>query len=385
MTFQPAFRSVLGSSEFPFEDGRYILYVSLACPFANGVLQVARLKGLVGPIRDQHSVEATMRFAVVSPTWQFTDPKLDASRESKAPHAGWVFVPANQKVLPLAVLKNGPKEFGLDLQVTPEEYCDHCLNSSQPGFAPANDSTIVSSDILRDYGVASEHSTVDPSKHSCKTLRHVYEKCGGQGQRPTTPLVLDTQTDRGVNNESMELATFLNEWGTTGPDLFPASLRSEIEAMNQWIYPINNGVYRCGFASSQPAYDQAAVELEGRMTEVEKYLGEGSRRFLVGDSLTISDIRLFNTLIRMDEVYVTYFKCYFASLFAPFGEAGASKFPNLLRFTARVYNEFPEIRECLSMDDIRAHYYTSHAIRNMFGIIPKEVGVLRRLEEMKEQ
>jgi len=265
------------------------------------------------------------------------------------------------------------------------EYCDHCLNSSHQGFAPASDSTIVSSDILRDYGVASEHSTVDPSKHSCKTLRHLYEKCGGQGQRPTTPLLLDTKTDRGVNNESMELATFLNEWGAgTGPDLFPTSLRTEIEAMNQWIYPINNGVYRCGFASSQPAYDEAAVELEGRMTEVEKYLGEGSRRFLVGDNLTISDIRLFNTLIRMDEVYVTYFKCYFVSLFAPFG-SGESKFPNLLRFTARVYNEFPEIRECLNMDDIRAHYFTSHAIRNMFAIIPNEVGVCRRLEAMKEQ
>jgi glutathionyl-hydroquinone reductase len=384
MTFQPAFRSVLGSSEFPFEDGRYILYVSLACPFANGVLQVARLKGLVGPIRDQHSVEATMRFAVVSPTWQFTDPKLDASRESKAPHAGWVFVPANQKVLPLAVLKNGPKEFGLDLQVTPEEYCDHCLNSSQPGFAPANDSTIVSSDILRDYGVASEHSTVDPSKHSCKTFRHLFEKCGGEGKLPTLPLILDTHIDRGVNNEPMEVATFLNEWGSTGPDLYPASLRSEIDAINEWIYPIITGVYRVGCASSQTAYEQAAVELEGRMREVDQYLGEGSRRFLVGESLTIADIRLFNTLIRMDEACVIYFKCYFASLFAPLGEGGESKFPNLLRFTARVYNEFPEIRECLSIQDIQAHYFTTTPIRNMFGIIPKEVGVLRRLEAMKE-
>jgi len=314
-----------------------------------------------------------------SPTWQITDPMVDAEK------TGWVFVPANQKVLPLAVLKNGPKEIGLDLQATPQEYCDHCLNSSQPGFAPANDSTIVSSDILRDYGVASEHSTVDPSKHSCKTLRQLFDKCGGQGQSPTLPLVLDTQTDRGVNNELTELAVYLNEWGSTGPDLCPTSLRTEIAAMNEWIYPINLGVYRCGCATSQHAYDQAVVELDGRMREVDTYLGEGSRRFLVGDSLTISDIRLFNTLIRMDEAYVIYFKCYFASLFAPFGEGGESKFPNLLRFTARVYNEFPEVQECVSMADIRAHFYTSTVIRNMFGIMPKEVGVLRRLEAMREQ
>lgn len=325
-----------------------------------------------------------MRVAVVHPTWQLTDAEADVAKAPTAdPHAGWIFTPPNQKVVPLAVLKNGPKEFGLDLQATPQEYCAHCLNSSNPGFAPAQDSSMVSSEILRDFGVSSEHATVDPSNHRCKTLRHLYEIIGDEERRPTTPLLFDNQTDRGVNNESLELAKFFNEWGS-GPDLYPTALRAEIDAMNQWIYLINNGVYRCGFAKSQVSYDQAAVELEGRMTEVDTYLGEGSRRFLVGESLTISDIRLFNTLVRMDEVYVTYFKCYFASLFAPFGETGQPKFPNLLRFTARVYNEFPEIRESVVMGDIRSHYFSSHAIRNMFGVVPREVGVLRRLEAMRE-
>jgi glutathionyl-hydroquinone reductase len=121
------------------------------------------------------------------------------------------------------------------------------------------------------------------------------------------------------------------------------------------------------------------------MLEVDAHLardGPGApRSFLVGDRVTIADIRLFNTLIRMDEVYVAYFKTYFASLFAPFGEE-RGRFPNLLRFTAEMYARFAEVRECVVMDDIRNHYFTSHAIRNMFAVVPREVGVLRALDKI---
>jgi len=161
--------------------------------------------------------------------------------------------------------------------------------------------------------------------------------------------------------------------------LYPEALRTEIDAIVDWIYAINNGVYRCGFACSQKAYDAAADELEKRMKEVDEFMAQ--RKFLVGEQLTIADIRLFNTLIRMYEVYVIYFKCYFASLVS--SANGSSKFPNLLRFMAHIYNEFPEIRECVCMDDIRNHYFTSHGIRNMFAIVPKEIGVLRELEAMQ--
>jgi putative glutathione S-transferase len=244
------------------------------------------------------------------------------------------------------------------------------------------DPTLVSTKVLEDHGVASAFSTLDPSKHTCKTLRHLYEICGGYmsaGVRATTPMLFDSKGDCIVNNESMELAKYLNTWGgAVGPDLYPEALQTEIDAKVDWIYPINNGVYRCGFASSQKAYDAAADELEKRMKEVDEFMAQ--RKFLVGEQLTIADIRLFNTLIRMDEVYVIYFKCYFASLRIA---NGTSKFPNLLRFIAHLYNEFPEIRESVCMDDIRNHYFTSHAIRNMFAIVPKEIGVLRELEAMR--
>merc|ERR1719469_1234580 len=114
------------------------------------------------------------------------------------------------------------------------------------------------------------------------------------------------------------------------------------------------------------------------MLEVEKYLGEGGRRFLVGDQLTMADIRLFNTLIRMEEVYVVYFKCHFVSLLG-------GRFPNLLRYTAGLYNGFPEIRECIDMDQIMAHYFTSHTIRNYYAVVPRAVGFLDKLVAMGTQ
>merc|ERR1711924_479720 len=107
-------------------------------------------------------------------------------------------------------------------------------------------------------------------------LRQLYEICGGYmsaGVRATTPMLFDSYKDRIVSNESMDLAKALNEWGgAVGPDLYPEALRTEIDAKIDWIYPINNGVYRCGFATSQPAYDAAAEELEKRMKEVDAFL-----------------------------------------------------------------------------------------------------------------
>lgn len=133
---------------------------------------------------------------------------------------------------------------------------------------------------------------------------------------------------------------------------------------------INNGVYRCGFASTQTAYDEAMTILEQRMEELEAYLNgsgpgpfqdpprEGTPlQFLVGHQLTMADVRLFNTLVRMDEAYVCYFKC---------GRCGLlnneKKFANILRYTAGLYNGFPGIRDSVFMDDIRQHYYTSYAV-----------------------
>lgn len=409
-----AFRNTLGSEEFPFEADRYILYVSLACPWANGLLQQARLNGLVGKLGEASGEETAgkkappLRLAVVHPCWQYTDPKVDAASEkpegglaggvlASEPHAGWIFAQAQKRFLPLAVMKNGKAGFGLELPGSAEELCASEYGSDGNGELMAQ----VSAEALEQHGLASAFSTVDPSKHGCKSLRHLYEKCGGHmkdGVRATTPMVYDTKTDRVVSNESLDLAKALAAWGRklraegasdSGIDTYPLAIEAEVDRMNELIYPLNNGVYRCGFANSQPAYHEAAQILESKMLEVEKHLAEGgpagaSRRFLAGDHLTAADIRLFNTLLRMDEVYVTYFKTYFASLFSPIGAPAGSttRFPHLLRHTTRVFNGYPEVHENVVMQDIRNHYFTSHGIRNMFAVVPQEVGVTKKLQEL---
>jgi putative glutathione S-transferase len=191
-----------------------------------------------------------------------------------------------------------------------------------------------------------------------------------------------------VNNESTEILVALNNWPVDDTavesaviDLYPSELKKDIQETIDWVYGINNGVYRCGFASAQKDYMAAAEALEQRMIEVEDYLGknekEGKRFLLTKDTITAADIRLFNTLVRMDEVYVCYFKCGFASLLT-------GKFPNLLQYTARVYN-YGNIKECVFMDDIMNHYFTSHAVRNMYGIVPKSISFIQRLEEINSR
>jgi len=385
---ESVFRNVLGSDEFPYEANRYIMYVSHACPWANGIFQIAKLKKLTGnsdPSLDKFPV------CVVHSVWQFTSPKADREKREKdaaegkeaavvaagvAPksvHAGWVFGETGAKVLPMAVMQNCA-DFGLQLPGNAEELIETNYNG-------------VDTAILDTYGIASMAVTPDLSEHKARTLRALYEACGGRledGCICSTPLILCTKTNRIVNNESKELAVQLNSWpeddGTfRSPDLYPSDKQDEIQKMIEWVYVINNGVYRCGFGNTQAAYNQAAKDLEERMEEVENYLNDGKRKFLVGDTLTMVDIRLFNTLVRMDEVYVMYFKCYFASLLGP-------RFPNLLAFTARVYHAHNGvIKSCIHMDEIMNHYYASHMVRNMYAVVPRPVGFLEKLEGMKEE
>ena len=120
------------------------------------------------------------------------------------------------------------------------------------------------------------------------------------------PLLWDKKTKSIVNNESSEIMRMFNSAFNeiaTEPklDLYPEDLRSEIDEVNAWIYPtINNGVYRCGFAQAQAAYEEAFHELFGALDKVEGILSQ--KRYLTGDRLTEADVRLFMTLIRFDMV-----------------------------------------------------------------------------------
>ena len=143
-------------------------------------------------------------------------------------------------------------------------------------------------------------------------------------------------------------------------DLAPKRLQKKMDAVDPWIYEnINNGVYRCGFVSTQEAYNEAIVAYTTHMDKLDKHLA--TRKFLTGDEFTLSDIRLFQTLIRNDEVYTVYFKC---------DTRTVRTLPNVFRYCCDVW-QIPGIKETTHMDHIKMHYYTSHPRMNYYGIIPK--------------
>ena len=128
----------------------------------------------------------------------------------------------------------------------------------------------------------------------------------------TVPVLWDRRERTIVNNESSELVRMLEvdfaPLGDPSVELYPEDLRAEIDSLNSWIYPqINDGVYRCGFAGTQAAYDEAFHALFEGLDRIEEILGR--RRYLAGGRITEADVRLFPTLVRFDAVYHSHFKC----------------------------------------------------------------------------
>ena len=142
-------------------------------------------------------------------------------------------------------------------------------------------------------------------------------------------------------------------------DLYPESKRKQIDELNDWIYPgINNGVYRCGFATKQAAYSRAFKELFGALDRAEQILARS--RYLTGSELTEADVRLFTTLVRFDAVYVTHFKCNLRRIV---------DFPNLWGYTRDIFQS-TGVAETVDMSHIKTHYFVSHRQINPAGIIP---------------
>jgi glutathionyl-hydroquinone reductase len=179
----------------------------------------------------------------------------------------------------------------------------------------------------------------------------------------TVPTLWDKKTKRIVNNESSEIIRMLNsEFGALGADptdFYPKHLRAEIDSINAQVYAnINNGVYRCGFARSQAAYDEAYDALFATLDEVEARLGR--QRYLVGNQITEADWRLFPTLVRFDVAYFSLFKC---------NRNRIADFPNLLNYVRELY-AIPGIAETVKPRYYVMGYYSITRV-NPTGIIPK--------------
>lgn len=205
-------------------------------------------------------------------------------------------------------------------------------------------------------------------------LQQVYRQASpGYTGVVTVPVLWDRKSSTIVNNESGEIIRMLNsefQALCTRPelDLYPAALRTSIDETNAWVYgSINNGVYRCGFARSQQAYDLAVNELFAALDRVEGILS--LQAFLCGETLTEADVRLFTTLIRFDSVYHTHFKC---------NRRLIAQYPAMLRYAARIYR-LPGVAATVDLDHIRFHYYHSHRHLNPSGIVPPGPDILQQL------
>ncbi|MFN4130192.1 MAG: glutathione S-transferase family protein [Paracoccaceae bacterium] len=195
-------------------------------------------------------------------------------------------------------------------------------------------------------------------------LRDVYLRdVPNMSGRVTVPVLWDKETGKIVSNESAEIIRMFNSAfdGVTGntDDYWPGALRGGIEAINTRVYEtVNNGVYRAGFATTQSAYDAAVHALFDSLDWLEAHLG--ANRFLMGETLTEADWRLFPTLIRFDPVYHLHFKC---------NRRRIIDYPNLWGFTRALY-QWPGVAKTVQFDHFVRHYHYSHDTINPNRIIP---------------
>jgi glutathionyl-hydroquinone reductase len=186
--------------------------------------------------------------------------------------------------------------------------------------------------------------------------------------RVTVPTLWDKKEWTIVNNESSEIIRMLNSafdaWGDASVDLYPVHLRAEIDKINERVYAtLNNGVYRCGFAKSQQAYEQAFNQLFETLDYLEALLG--TRRYLCGERITEADWRLYVTLVRFDAAYYGNFKCNRQHIY---------EYHNLSNYLRELY-QWPGIAEITDVDGIKRGYYSIRDV-NPTGIVPLGPGDL---------
>ena len=212
---------------------------------------------------------------------------------------------------------------------------------------------------------SSEPGCIPDQINNSRYLWEIYTKADPDySGRVTVPVLWDKETATIVNNESREIIRMFDTQfdAIARKDVFfyPEDLRAVVDETIDAIYqPINNGVYRAGFATTQSAYEEAVTELFDALDYWERVLAE--QRYLCCDRITEADWCMFTTLLRFDPVYYVHFKCNLRRIV---------DYPNLWNYLKELY-QVPGVKETCNLDHIKRHYYKSHPNVNPTRIVPK--------------
>ena len=207
--------------------------------------------------------------------------------------------------------------------------------------------------------------STDDNVNGFATMQAVYHLAKPQSNGVVTvPVLWDKQQNTIVNNESSEIIRMFNsafnEFTDNKTDYYPSVLRTEIDEINKFVYDdINNGVYRCGFATSQKSYGRAFTRLFSALDLLEQRLE--NQRYLVGNTITEADWRLLPTLLRFDPVYVGHFKC---------NQKRIADYRNLSNYMCDLYQQHG-VAETFNLEHVKTHYYKSHTSINPTRIVPE--------------
>lgn len=225
--------------------------------------------------------------------------------------------------------------------------------------------SVVSPDMLSEgWTFAEEEGSTGDALFAHDFMHEVYtQNKADYSGRVTVPVLWDKHQNRIVSNESSEIIRMFNSAFNTltgdERDFYPAHLRNAIDEVNKWIYEdINNGVYRCGFATTQEAYETAYGKLFTALDRVENILSEN--RYLCGEQLTEADWRLFTTLIRFDSVYHGHFKC---------NRQRLEDYEHISQYVRELY-QWPGVADTVDFHHIKRHYYFSHTMINPTQVVP---------------
>lgn len=214
------------------------------------------------------------------------------------------------------------------------------------------------------FGFEGDKEPLFPDEHITH-LKQIYQKAStGYDGRAIVPVLFDRKTNTIVSNESADILRMLNsefnEFAKNPKlDLYPMHLRKEIDELNEWVYAtVNDGVYKCGFATEQQAYEDSCKSLFLSLERLDKMLDK-HRYLFTDEQITEADVRLFTTLVRFDSVYHGHFKCNLKKL---------TEFKNLYDYTRDIY-QIPGIRETVNMRHIKHFYYMSNVSINPTRIV----------------